>query len=142
MTRMLGGFAPEVEPDTAHYRRGIDAHFLVNTAPVNQSGSWVMNIDLGKVVSMVGEETIGEIGAPLGLSKDLSMKAATALASNFTGNKDQAIDAAARETGLGKEVLEAMLAKLISRGKDMAVDAVKDEGAKLAKGMFGKFFGG
>ncbi len=101
-----------------------------------------MNIDLGKVIAMVGEESIGEIGAPLGLSKDLSMKAATALANNFTGNTDDAINAAAKETGLGKEVLEAMLAKLLSKGKDMAVDTVKEEGAKLAKGMFGKFFGG
>lgn len=100
-----------------------------------------MNVDLGKVVSMVGEETIGEMGAPLGLSKELSLKAATALAHNFTGDKNRAIDAAATETGVGKDVLEALLAKLLSRGKDMAVDAVKGEGAKLAKGIFGKFLG-
>lgn len=98
-------------------------------------------IDLSKVISTVGAEAIGEIGEPLGLSKELSLKAATALANNFHGNKDDAINAAAAETGIGKEVLEAMLVKLIDTGKDMAVDAVKEQGMAAAKGMFGKFFG-
>jgi hypothetical protein len=60
-------------------------------------------IDLSKVVSFLGEQTISEIGEPLGLSSEPSMRTARALAENFTGNKDQAIDAAARETGIGRK---------------------------------------
>jgi hypothetical protein len=98
-------------------------------------------IDLGKVVSSLGEQTIAEIGEPLGLSSEQSMRAARALAENFTGNKDQAIDAAARETGIGEEVLEAMIVKLLDNAKDAAVDHVKGQAAEAAKGMFGKFLG-
>jgi hypothetical protein len=98
-------------------------------------------IDLGKVVSALGEQTISEIGEPLGLSSEQSMRAAKALAENFTGNKDQAIDAATRETGIGKEVLEAMLVKLLDNAKDAAVDHVKDQATQAAKGMFAKFLG-
>ncbi len=98
-------------------------------------------IDLGKVVSALGEQTIAEIGEPLGLSSEQSMRAARALAENFTGNKDQAIDAAARETGIGKEVLEAMLVKLLDNAKDAAVDHVKDQATLAAKVMFENFMG-
>jgi hypothetical protein len=98
-------------------------------------------IDLGKVVSALGEQAISEIGEPLGLSSEQSMRAAKALAENFTGNKDQAVDAAARETGIGKEVLEAMLVKLLDNAKDAAVDHVKDQATQAAKGMFAKFMG-
>lgn len=99
-------------------------------------------IDLGKVVTMVGETTIAEIGEPLGLSPELSMKAARSLAENFTGgNRDEAVKAAAAETGITEECLNAMLAKLIDRGKDMAVEAASAQLGDAAKGMFGKFFG-
>jgi hypothetical protein len=98
-------------------------------------------IDLGKVVSTLGEQTITEIGEPLGLTPEQSMRAAKALAENFTGNKDQAIDAAAKETGIGKEVLEAMLVKLLDNAKDAAVDHVKEQATQAAKGMFAKFLG-
>jgi hypothetical protein len=98
-------------------------------------------IDLGKVVSTLGEQTIAEIGEPLGLSSQQSIRAARALAENFTGNKDQAIDAAAKETGIGKEVLEAMIVKLLDSAKDAAVDQVKDQATQAAKGMFAKFLG-
>jgi hypothetical protein len=98
-------------------------------------------IDLGKVVSTLGEQTISEIGEPLGLTPEQSMRAAKALAENFTGNKDQAIDAAAKETGIGKEVLEAMIVKLLDSAKDAAVDHVKDQATQAAKGMFAKFLG-
>ena len=98
-------------------------------------------IDLGKIVSTLGETTIAEIGEPLGLSKEQSAKAAKALAENFTGNKDQAITAAAKETGIGKEVLEAMIVKLLDRAKDQGVEYAKEQATQAAKGMFGKFFG-
>ena len=101
----------------------------------------MINIDLAKIVTTLGEDTIAEIGAPLGLSKELSLKAAKSLAENFTGNKDEAIAAAARETGIGKDVLEAMITKLLGEAKDKAMGAVKDQAAAAAKGMFGKFFG-
>jgi hypothetical protein len=98
-------------------------------------------VDLGQIVSALGEQTIVEMGEPLGLSKEQSIKAARALAENFTGNKDQAIDAAAKETGIGKEVLQAMIVKLLDTAKDKAVDAAKEQATAAAKGMFGKFFG-
>lgn len=99
-------------------------------------------MDLSKVISMVGDQTIAEMGAPLGLSKELSLKAANALARNFTGgNKDEAVAAAAKETGVSEEVMNAMAAKLIDTGKDYAVNAAKDQLGNAAKGMFGKFFG-
>jgi hypothetical protein len=101
----------------------------------------MLNIDLGKIVTQLGEDTIADIGEPLGLSKELSLKAARSLAENFTGDKDAAIEAAARETGIGKEVLEAMITKLIDNAKDQAVDHVKEQTASAAKNIFGKFFG-
>lgn len=101
----------------------------------------MLNVDLAKIVMTLGEDTIAEIGAPLGLSKELSVKAAKSLAENFTGNKEEAIAAAAKETGIGKEVLEAMITKLLGEAKDKAMGAVKDQAAAAAKGMFGKFFG-
>ena len=99
-----------------------------------------MNIDLGKIITTLGEDSIAQIGEPLGLDEELSLKAARALAENFTGNKDQAIAAAAAETGIGKDILEAMIGKLLEEARDKAVDHVKDQ-ATAAKGMFGKFFG-
>ena len=98
-------------------------------------------IDLGQIVSALGEQTIVEMGAPLGLSKEQSVKAARALAENFTGNADKAVDAAAKETGIGKEVLNAMIVKLLDTAKDKAVDHMKGQATQAAKGMFGKFFG-
>src|SRR5262245_52155962 len=98
-------------------------------------------IDLGQIVSSLGEQTIAEMGEPLGLSSEQSIKAARALAANFTGNKDQAIAEAAEETGIGKEVLNALIVKLLDTAKDHAVDAMKEQGMQAAKGVFGKFFG-
>ena len=53
----------------------------------------MLNIDLGKIVTALGEDTIADIGAPLGLSKELSLKAARSLVENFHGNSDEAIAA-------------------------------------------------
>jgi len=100
----------------------------------------MLDIDLGKIVTTLGENTIADIGEPLGLDRELSIKAAKSLAKNFHGNKDEAI-AAAEETGIGKDVLEAMITKLLDEARSQAVSAVKDQAANVAKGMFGKFFG-
>ncbi len=105
------------------------------------SESLMLNIDLGKIVTSLGENTIADIGEPLGLSKELSLKAARSLAENFHGNSDEAIAAASKETGIGKDVLEAMLSKLLEDARTQAVDHVKDQAASAAKSMFGKFFG-
>lgn len=101
----------------------------------------MLDIDLGKIVTTLGENTIADIGEPLGLSRELSIKAATSLAKNFHGDKDAAIAAAAAETGIGKDVLEAMITKLAEEARAKAMSAVKDQAAAAAKGMFGKFFG-
>ena len=101
----------------------------------------MLNIDLGEIVTTLGEDTIADIGEPLGLSKELSLKAARSLAENFHGNSDEAIAAAAKETGIGKDILEAMITKLLDEAKNTAVDHVKEQAASAAKNMFGKFFG-
>jgi NADPH-dependent curcumin reductase CurA len=101
----------------------------------------MLDIDLGKIVTTLGENTIADIGEPLGLSRELSIKAATSLAKNFHGDKDEAIAAAAAETGIGKDVLEAMITKLAEEARVKAMGAVKEQAAAAAKGMFGKFFG-
>jgi hypothetical protein len=101
----------------------------------------MLDIDLGKIVTTLGENTIADIGEPLGLSRELSIKAATSFAKNFHGDKDEAIAAAAAETGIGKDVLEAMITKLAEEARVKAMGAVKDQAAAAAKGMFGKFFG-
>jgi hypothetical protein len=76
---------------------------------------------------------------PSARARSLRYQYARLLAEN--GNKDQAIDAAACETGVGREVLEAMIVKLLDNAKDAAVDHVKDQAAQAAKGMSGKFLG-
>ena len=101
----------------------------------------MLDIDLEKVVTTLGENTITDVGEPLGLDRELSVKAAKSLAKNFHGNKDEAIAAAAEETGIGKDVLEAMITKLLEEARTQAMGAVKDQAANVAKGMFGKFFG-
>jgi hypothetical protein len=121
---------------------GVASELLLGWCASLAMEAWML-IDLTKVVGMVGEQTIAEIGEPLGLSKEQSVKAANALARNFTGaNKDEAVAAAAAETGITQEVMNTMAAKLIDRGKDFAVEAAKGELGKQAKGLFGKFFGG
>lgn len=100
-----------------------------------------MNIDLGKIVTALGEDAVADIGEPLGLSQDLSLKAARSLAENFTGNSAEAVAAAVKETGIGKDVLEAMITKLLDDAKAKAIDHVKAEATNAAKSMFGKFFG-
>jgi hypothetical protein len=100
-----------------------------------------MNIDLGSIVSKLGEQTITEIGEPLGLSPEQSMAAAKALAENFHGNKDDAVAAASKETGIGRDVLESMIVKLLDRAKDQGVDYAKEQATAAAKGMFNKFLG-
>lgn len=101
----------------------------------------MLDIDLGRIVTTLGESTVADIGEPLGLDRELSIKAAKSLAKNFHGNTDEAIAAAAEETGIGKDVLEAMITKLLDEARSRAVSAVKDQAANVAKGMFGKFFG-
>lgn len=101
----------------------------------------MLDIDLGRIVTTLGENTVADIGEPLGLDRELSIKAAKSLAKNFRGNTDEAIAAAAEETGIGKDVLEAMITKLLDEARSQAVSAVKDQAANVAKGMFGKFFG-
>jgi hypothetical protein len=105
------------------------------------SESAMLDIDLGKIVTTLGENTIADIGEPLGLDRELSIKAATSLVKNFHGDKDEAIAAAVAETGIGKDVLEAMITKLLEEARTQAMGAVKEQTANVAKGMFSKFFG-
>ena len=101
----------------------------------------MLDIDLGRIVTTLGENTNTDVGEPLGLDRELSVKAAESLATHFHGSKDEAIAAAAEETGIGKDVLEEMITKLLEEARAQAMGAVKDQATNVAKGMFGKFFG-
>jgi hypothetical protein len=100
-----------------------------------------MNIDFTSIVSKLGDEAIAKVGEQVGLDRELSVRAAKALAENFHGDRKEAIAAASAETGIGQEVLQAMFQKLCDTGADMAIDHVKEQGMSAAKNMFGKFFG-
>lgn len=120
-----------------------------------------MAFDVSKVVSELGEDLIASVGEPLGLDRDLSLKAAHALAANWGKGQDEAVKAAAAETGVGEEVMAAMLGKVVDAGKDKAIDAAKDKAGeaveaakvqamaaleaspvgKAAGGFLGKLFG-
>jgi len=108
---------------------------------LQHSESLILNIDLGKIVTSLGENTIAEIGEPLGLSKKLSLKAARSLTENRRNNIDEAIAAASKDTGVGKDALEAMLSTLLEDARSQAVDHANEQAASAAKSMFGKFFG-
>lgn len=99
----------------------------------------MLDSDLGKIVTTPGENTIADVGEPLGLNRALSVKGAKSLATHFHGNKDAIIAAAAEETGIGKDVLETMITKLLEEARTQAMGAVKDQAANVTKGMSGKF---
>jgi hypothetical protein len=113
-----------------------------------------MAFDMSKVVSQLGEDVIGSCGEPLGLEKDQSVRVARALAAHFNLGGEEAVKAAAADTGLSTEVVGSMSKKLMDAGKDYALkesgvaDAVEKAKADAmaaaqnqAKGLFGKLFG-
>jgi 2-hydroxychromene-2-carboxylate isomerase len=100
-----------------------------------------MSINFTSIVTKMSDEAIAAVGAQVGLDRELSLKAARALAANFHGDKDAAVAAAAKETGLTEEVLSAMFGKLCETGAEMAMDAVKEQATAAAKGFFGRMFG-
>ena len=109
-----------------------------------------MAIDFGKVVSSLGDEAIGKCGEPLGLSAEQSVRVARALAAHFNLGGEEAVKAAAADTGLSTEVVSSMSKKLVETGKDKvmeesganaAIENAKNEAVNQAKGMFGKLFG-
>lgn len=115
-------------------------------------------MDIGKIVSSLGDDIIAQCGEPVGLSKDQSVRVAQALGRHIGAGQDLAIKAAAADTGLSEEVTSAMLSKVIAVGKEKlmsdagvtgAIDNAKDQamaamqnmGGEAAKGIFGKLFG-
>lgn len=120
-----------------------------------------MSFDMSKVFSALGEELIAKAGEPVGLDKDQSVRVAKALAAHVNKGDEEAVKAAAADTGLSEDVVASMMKKLAETAKDKimeeagvnkaiddakaqaqaaAVNAGKDA-MKNAGGMLGKLFG-
>lgn len=117
-----------------------------------------MSFDVSKVVSDLGDEFIGQLGEPLGLNKDQSVRCARALAARVGMGGEQAVQLAAADAGLSEEVTAAMLQKLVDAGKeklladtgvtgaidnarDQAMAALNNAGQQAAGGIMGKLGG-
>jgi hypothetical protein len=113
-----------------------------------------MSLEVGKIVSELGDALIAKVGEEVGLDGDLAVRAAHALAAHIGSGRDAAVKQAAAETGVGEEVIAALLSKLIEAGAQklmeespvgdaMASAKAAAEGAigKAAGGMLGKLFG-
>jgi hypothetical protein len=113
-----------------------------------------MNIDLSKIVSELGDEAIAQCGEPVGLDRDQSVRVARALAAHAGLGREEAVAAAAADTGLTEEVISALLGKLVEAGAEKlvsegpigdALGAAKGAASEaLGKGageMFGKLGG-
>lgn len=113
-----------------------------------------MALNFENIVAFLGEKAVGEIGAPLGLNADQSLRLASTLARTAGAGPELAVKGAAAETGIPEDVVKAMLDKLFETGKqkvleetgiaqqadalrDQAVDSVK----QAAGGFLGRLFG-
>jgi hypothetical protein len=113
-----------------------------------------MSFDIGKVAGHLGEEAVARAGEPLGLDKDQSNRVVKALAARAGLGGQEAIAAAAADTGIDEEVVSALTEKLVEAGKEKlmeesgataAVDAAKDQAmaavANAGGGLLGRLFG-
>lgn len=113
-----------------------------------------MSFDLGKVVQSLGEDAVAQAGEPLGLNKDQSNRVVKALVARAGLGGEEAIRAAAADTGLDEEVVASMSKKLIEAGKEKlmeesgataAIDNVKEQAMAAVQnaggGLLGKLFG-
>ena len=113
-----------------------------------------MAFDMNKLVGALGDEAIGKIGEPLGLSKEQSVRLAKALAARAGLGGQEMIKAAAADENLDEEVVAAMSKKLVEEGKDKvmeesganaAIANAKNEAMAAARnaggGLLGKLFG-
>lgn len=106
-----------------------------------------MGLDLSKLTSELGDEAIAKAGEPFGLDRDQSVRVAKALAKHFKGDKDEAVQKAAAETGLTEEVVASLCGKLVEMGGERLLEdspvggMIAGAGGDAAKGMLGKLFG-
>jgi uncharacterized protein with von Willebrand factor type A (vWA) domain len=109
-----------------------------------------MAIEFGKIIEILGEKAVGEVGAPLGLNEEQSVKLARSLAANIGAGNDLAIKGAAAETGIPEDVVKAMLDKLYETGKEKILadtgiaqqaEQMKDQAIEAAKSAAGGFLG-
>jgi hypothetical protein len=117
-----------------------------------------MSFDMSAVVSELGDEMIAQVGEPLGLDQDQSVRVAHALAARAGLGNQETIRAVAEDTGLDEEVVAAMSKKLLEEGgkrlmdetgasaaiddaKQQALAALTAAGAGAAKNA-GGFLGG
>lgn len=113
-----------------------------------------MNIDFSKIVEMLGESAVAQIGAPLGLDGDQSLRLAKSLAGHMGAGKDLAVKGAAAEAGIPEDVTQSMMDKLMEAGKEkllndtgvtQQVEAAKEQAMAAvqgaAGGLLGRLFG-
>jgi ABC-type branched-subunit amino acid transport system substrate-binding protein len=84
-----------------------------------------MSFDFGKVLEQVGDDLLGDAGQSLGLERETAIKAGHALAANWSKGKDEAIKAAAAESGVAEEVVAKLLQTVIDKAREKGVEAVK-----------------
>lgn len=95
-----------------------------------------MSFDFSAMAASLGDDVAAKIGEPLGLDRDLSLRVVHSLSANWSKGREGALQATAAETGLGEDVVAAMLAKFTDAAKDQALDVAKDklgEAADAAK---------
>jgi hypothetical protein len=84
-----------------------------------------MNFDFGKVLQDLGDDLIGDAGEQIGLERGTAVKVGHALASHWSQGKDEAIKAAAAESGVAEEVVSQLLQKAVDKAKEKGVESVK-----------------
>jgi hypothetical protein len=84
-----------------------------------------MSFDFGKVLEQVGDDLLGDAGQSIGLERETAVKAGHALAANWTKGKDEAIKAAAADSGIAEEVVAKLLESVIDKAKEKGVEAIK-----------------
>lgn len=103
-----------------------------------------MNVDVNKIVEVLGNAAVEQVGESVGLDGEKTAKVVKSLAGHVKGGGDIAGRVAA-DTELQKDVVSQFMDKLIEAGKDKLLsegpvaDALKQAGP--VGGLVGKLFG-
>ena len=103
-----------------------------------------MNIDVSKVVDVLGNAAVEQIGESVGLDGEKTAKVVSSLANHVKGGGDIAARVAA-DTELQQDVVSQFMDKLVEAGKDKLLsegpvaDALKAAGP--VGGLVGRLFG-
>lgn len=103
-----------------------------------------MDVDVNKVVEVLGEAAVEQVGESVGLDGEKTAKVVKSFANHAKGGGDIAARVAA-DTELQKDVVSQFMDKLVEVGKDKLLaegpiaDALKATGP--VGGIMGKLFG-